>query len=184
MSNIFLRFRQVIDSRPQKYHGARRKLWNSTAITSIKLLNKRMTSQVPIGLRRKQFAPLSSSSHCKRNSIHKPDRKNLVNRCKKLGGKWMKAASVKSFSKQLACPSSHLLLSFRRQILVREINFLIRHHLASCDFCYCEVPLLAFYTAPQKGEIRTPELPINMRLLAESILGRDRSDRLTGADTE
>lgn len=96
----------------------------------------------------------------------------------------MKAASVKSFSKQLACPSSHLLLSFRRQILAREINFLIRHHLASCDFCYCEVPLLAFYTAPQKGEIRTPELPINMSLLAESILGRDRSDRLTGADTE
>jgi hypothetical protein len=46
------------------------------------------------------------------------------------------------------------------------------------------VPLLAFYTAPQKGEIRTPELPINMRLLAESILGRDKTDRLTGADTE
>ncbi len=96
----------------------------------------------------------------------------------------MKAASVKSFSKKLACPSSHLLLSFRRQMLAREINFLIRHHLAGCDFCYCEVPLLAFYTAPQKGEIRTPELPINMRLLAESILGRDRSDRLKAEDTE
>ena len=96
----------------------------------------------------------------------------------------MKAASVKSFSKRLACPSSNLLLSFRRQILAREINFLIRHHLAGCDFCYCEVPLLAFYTAPQKGEIRTPELPINMRLLAESILGRDKSDRPTVEDQE
>jgi hypothetical protein len=88
----------------------------------------------------------------------------------------MKSASVKSFSKKLACPSSNLLLSFRRQVLAREINFLIRHHLASCDFCYCEVPLLAFYTAPKKGEIRTAELPINLRLLAESILGRDKVD--------
>ncbi len=88
----------------------------------------------------------------------------------------MKAASVKSFSKKLACPSSNLLLSFRRQVLAREINFLIRHHLSACDFCYCEVPLLAFYTAPKKGEIRTPELPINLRLLAESILGRDKVD--------
>lgn len=96
----------------------------------------------------------------------------------------MKAASVKSFSKKLACPSSNLLLSFRRQVLAREINFLIRYHLAVCDFCYCEVPLLAFYTAPQKGEIRIPELPINLRLLAESILGRDRSDRTTGENAD
>jgi hypothetical protein len=96
----------------------------------------------------------------------------------------MKAASVKSFSKKLACPSSNLLLSFRRQVLAREINFLIRHHLAGCDFCYCEVPLLAFYTAPRKGETRTPELPINLRLLAESILGRDRGDRPAGEGAE
>ena len=86
----------------------------------------------------------------------------------------MKAASVKSFSKKLACPSSNLLLSFHRQALAREINFLIQHHLAGCEFCYCEVPLLAFYTAPRKGECRTPDLPINLRLLAESILGRER----------
>lgn len=89
----------------------------------------------------------------------------------------MKAASVKSFSKKLACPSSTLLLSFRRQDLAREITSLIKHHLASCDYCYCELPLLAYYTAPVRGEVRTPELPINLRLLAESILGRDRLDR-------
>lgn len=91
----------------------------------------------------------------------------------------MKATSVKSFTKKLACPSSNLLLSYRRQILAREINFLIKHHLASCDFCYCEIPLLAFYTLPLKGECRTPELPINLRVLAESILGRDRSGKST-----
>lgn len=89
----------------------------------------------------------------------------------------MKAASVKSFSKKLACPSSNLLLSFRRQALAREIDFLIKHHLAGCDFCYCELSLLSFYTPPRKGEGRVPELPINLRVLAESILGRDKSEK-------
>ena len=86
----------------------------------------------------------------------------------------MIATTVKSFGKRLACPSSNLLLSFQRQVLTREINSLIAHHLNSCDFCYCELPLLAFYTVPRKGECRTPDLPINLRVLAESILGRER----------
>jgi hypothetical protein len=90
----------------------------------------------------------------------------------------MKASSVKSFNKKLACPSSSLLLSFHYQALAPEIYFLVRHHLASCDFCYCEIPLLAFYTQPLKGECRPPELPINLRVLAESILGQDKSARV------
>jgi len=92
----------------------------------------------------------------------------------------MKTSSAKSFSKKLACPSSSLLLSFRRQSLAPEINFLLRHHLASCDFCNCEIPLLAFYTSPLKGECRAPDLPINLRVLAESILGRDKPGRVVG----
>ena len=87
----------------------------------------------------------------------------------------MKASSVKTFSKKLACPSSKLLLSFHNQALAPEINFLVKHHLAGCDFCYCEIPLLAFYTQPLKGESRLPELPINLRVLAESILGQNKS---------
>ena len=86
----------------------------------------------------------------------------------------MKTSTAKSFSKTLACPSSSLLISFRRQSLTAEINFLVKHHLASCDFCYCEIPLLAFYTQPLKGDCRAPDLPMNLRVLAESILGRDR----------
>jgi hypothetical protein len=87
----------------------------------------------------------------------------------------MKASTVKSFSKKLACPSSNLLLSFHYQVLAPEINFLVKHHLAGCDFCYCEIPLLAFYTRPLKREGRPPDLPINLRVLAESILGQDNS---------
>ena len=86
----------------------------------------------------------------------------------------MKAASAKSFSKKLACPSSNLLLSFHHQTLSPEIDFLVKHHLASCDFCYCEIPLLSFHKGPVKGECRTPELPINLRVLAESILGQEK----------
>ena len=90
----------------------------------------------------------------------------------------MKSSTVKSFSKKLACPSSNLLLSFSSQTLAPEINFLVKHHLAACDFCNCEIPLLSFYSAPLKGETRTPELPINLRVLAESILLRSKSGKV------
>ena len=86
----------------------------------------------------------------------------------------MIATSLKPYSKKLACPSSNLLLSFSRGGLAPEINSLIKHHLAACDFCYCEVPLLAYYSPPARGECRVPDLPINLRVLAESILGRER----------
>jgi len=96
----------------------------------------------------------------------------------------MKALSVRSFSKKLSCPSSSLLLAFRRHVLAPEINFLVKHHLAACDFCYCELPLLAWYTAPRKGECRTPDLPINLRVLAESILGQGRLGKVAGERSE
>jgi len=92
----------------------------------------------------------------------------------------MKAATAKSFSKKLACPSSNLLLSFQHQALAPEINFMVKHHLAGCDFCYCEIPLLAFYLKPLKGECRAPDLPINLRVLAESILGPNKSAGVVG----
>jgi len=90
----------------------------------------------------------------------------------------MHFSTAKSFAKKLACPSSSLLLSFRSQTLAPEINFLVKHHLAACDFCYCEIPLLSFYTVSLKGETRTPELPINLRALAESILRGNRAARV------
>jgi hypothetical protein len=95
----------------------------------------------------------------------------------------MNSSTVKSFAKKLGCPSSTLLLSFSSHTLAPEINLLVRHHLASCDFCYCEIPLLSFYTVPRKGETRTPELPVNLRALAESILLGNRSARAKSAST-
>ncbi|MBC8031417.1 MAG: hypothetical protein H7Z16_15010 [Pyrinomonadaceae bacterium] len=96
----------------------------------------------------------------------------------------MKASSAKSFSKKLSCPSSTLLLSFRLQVLAPEISFLVKHHLGGCDFCYCELSLLALYTTPLKGECRTPDLPINLRVLAESILGQLKSGKAIGESSD
>ena len=96
----------------------------------------------------------------------------------------MTASTVKSFSKKLACPSSNLLLSFTSQTLAPEISFLVKHHLAACDFCYCEIPLLSFYSAPLKSEPRAPEIPINLRVLAESILLRRKSGGVKVAGVE
>ncbi len=93
----------------------------------------------------------------------------------------MNSSTVKPFAKKLACPSSNLLLSFNSQKLAPEINVLVKHHLAACDFCYCELRLLGFYTVPLKRETRTPELPLNLRALAESLLLGNRLASAEGA---
>jgi hypothetical protein len=89
----------------------------------------------------------------------------------------MKVLSVNSFTKTIACPSSNILLSFHFQALSAEIRTLVRHHLAACDFCCAEMPLLAHYQKPLKGECKPPDIPINLRILAESLLGKSRAER-------
>ena len=89
----------------------------------------------------------------------------------------MKVSSVNSFTKTIACPSSNILLSFHFQTLSPEIMTLVRHHLAACDFCCAEMPLLAHYQRPLKGECKPPDIPINLRILAESLLGKSRAVR-------
>jgi len=89
----------------------------------------------------------------------------------------MKASSVNPFTKTLACPSSNILLSFHFQTLSPEIMTLVKHHLTACDFCSAEMPLLAHYQSPLKGECKPPDIPINLRILAESLLGKNGAVR-------
>jgi hypothetical protein len=89
----------------------------------------------------------------------------------------MKVSSVNSFTKTIACPSSNVLLSFHLQALAPEIRALVKHHLAACDFCCAEMPLLAHYQKPLKGECKPPDIPINLRILAESLMGKNRALR-------
>jgi hypothetical protein len=48
---------------------------------------------------------------------------------------------------------------------------LVRQHLESCEFCNAELPLLAHHRADHPPAFKPPEIPMNLRILAESILG-------------
>lgn len=74
------------------------------------------------------------------------------------------------FRKTAACPSSKTLLYFRTEKLSLEISTLVRYHLNICDFCRAEVMLLAHHQRSSKNDDKTPEIPMNLRILAESIL--------------
>ena len=73
------------------------------------------------------------------------------------------------FLKTAACPASGTLLSFRSKTLSAEAEILVTDHLKVCDFCNAELPLLAHHQ-PLLNAAKTPEIPMNLRILAESIL--------------
>jgi hypothetical protein len=75
------------------------------------------------------------------------------------------------FKKTAICPSSSTLLSFQVDRLSPEIAKLVKFHLKSCEFCNAELSLLTHHQKPQKRE-RAPEIPMNLRILAESLLCR------------
>lgn len=82
----------------------------------------------------------------------------------------MKASTGRlEFKKTAACPASATLLSFLCHNLPAEAATSVKEHLADCDFCGAELPLLAHHR-PVTGAARTPEIPMDLRILAESIL--------------
>ena len=82
----------------------------------------------------------------------------------------MKASrTTMPFLKTAACPASATLLSFRSQALSAEAETVVTKHLQVCDFCNAELPLLAHHES-SPGSQKTPEIPMNLRILAESIL--------------
>ena len=85
-------------------------------------------------------------------------------------GEEMKSVDVTAFRKTAACPSDTILVSYNSRKLSNEIMSLVRFHLAACDFCSAELPLLIHYSQPQKGEAKAPDIPMNLRVLAESLL--------------
>lgn len=82
-----------------------------------------------------------------------------------------------TFRKTAACPASTTLLSFRAQKLSPPIATLVWNHLAACEFCNAELPLLAHHRTDH-GAFKPPEIPMNLRILAESILGEPRKTRI------
>ena len=77
------------------------------------------------------------------------------------------------FRKTAACPASATLVSFRCQNLPAEIATSVSEHLRVCDFCCAELRLLAHHQ-PASGAYYAPEIPMNLRILAESILAHKK----------
>ena len=74
-----------------------------------------------------------------------------------------------AFRKTAACPASATLLSFRTKTLTAEAAELVNGHLEVCDFCCAELPLLAHHDLAMAGGFQVPEMPVDLRILAESI---------------
>ncbi len=55
------------------------------------------------------------------------------------------------------------------------VGRLVRRHLESCEFCNAELPLLAHHRSDLTA-FKPPEIPMNLRILAESILGEPREN--------
>jgi hypothetical protein len=84
----------------------------------------------------------------------------------------MKSATrTVAFKKTAACPASSTLLSFRSESLSTAAATTVREHLVVCDFCSAELPLLKHHQ-PASGGPKTPDIPMDLRILAESILGQ------------
>lgn len=87
----------------------------------------------------------------------------------------MATSTVNDFQKGLACPSSTLLLSFLGAAVSCEIDKLIKTHLTGCEFCNAELMLLGHYRDFAKPPRKVPELPINLRILAESLMSQSKA---------
>ena len=83
----------------------------------------------------------------------------------------MKTSKTLPFRKTAACPASATLVSFRCQNLPAETEAVVKEHLRGCDFCCAELRLLAHHQ-PSTVKYQVPEIPMNLRILAESILNR------------
>ncbi|HET9526058.1 MAG TPA: hypothetical protein VFO99_07830 [Pyrinomonadaceae bacterium] len=83
-----------------------------------------------------------------------------------------------TFRKTAACPASATLLSFRAERLSPMLGTLVKQHLESCEFCSAELPLLAHHRGQRLRTSKPPEMPTNLRILAESILGEHRKTRV------
>jgi len=89
----------------------------------------------------------------------------------------MKASKTTTpFLKTAACPASGTLLSFQAKTLSDEAKTVVADHLKVCDFCSAELSLLEHHQAAL-GIHTTPEIPMNLRILAESILSHKEAHK-------
>ena len=83
-------------------------------------------------------------------------------------------ASTQTFCKTARCPSSEMLLRYRKHVVSIADRILIRKHLLDCDFCSAELELLKRHKL-EAEELRLVEMPSQLRRFAESLFIRHRT---------
>lgn len=82
---------------------------------------------------------------------------------------------MKSFSKNVSCPSSPKLLAFQKGDVLLNEGITIQRHLVNCDFCAAEVEFYEHFP-PIEVKIEATEMPKPLRELAEALLGNRCKD--------
>ena len=74
------------------------------------------------------------------------------------------------FCKCKSCPSANLLLSYSNQKAAENDCAAVIWHLGECEFCRAELHFLRAH-APTEETVKLPEMPFQLRQLAEVLLG-------------
>jgi len=82
-------------------------------------------------------------------------------------------SSIRKFCKTARCPSSEMLLRYRRRYVTITERMSTEKHLRECDFCAAELQLLQCHHDEVEAP-RVDEMPSNLRRLAENFLGKTR----------
>ena len=77
-----------------------------------------------------------------------------------------------TFRKKENCPASPLLLAFQRCEVTPKQSLLVMRHLSACEFCVSEVEFYSNFP-PTEETVQTPEIPVPLFELAESLLKKD-----------
>jgi anti-sigma factor RsiW len=83
----------------------------------------------------------------------------------------MPSSFASLFCKTADCPTSQVLLAYRRSLLTPKDGDCLESHLASCDFCSAELQLLTRYRG-EAEEYSFAEMPAQLHRLAENLLKR------------
>jgi anti-sigma factor RsiW len=78
------------------------------------------------------------------------------------------------FCKTADCPTSQVLLAYRRSLLTPKDGDYLESHLASCDFCSAELQLLTRYRS-EAEEYSFAEMPAQLHRLAKNLLKRSNA---------
>jgi len=76
---------------------------------------------------------------------------------------------VNIFRKSAHCPASETLLAYRRSRVSRGEKAFVEAHLAHCEFCSAELPLLDRYSSGAEEVVLT-QIPAYLKQLAEELL--------------